>query len=387
LLFERTGFPDMLFLIFLGILFGPVLKLFDPSAVMSLAPYLAALALVFILLDGGMRMNIYQIFSESPRATLLAVLGFSFSLIAVAAFMFYVVNIPFLHSVLFGSIFGGSSSVVVVSLAGKVRMSDKCSTVLTLESAITDILCIVVSLAVIEIIITGQMDYAVVGKMIASRFSIGAVLGVIFGVFWLSILRRIAKTSYPYMLTLAVVLFAYAFSEYLGGSGALCSLLLGVVLGNEKEIYHMLKMERPSNTVVDAGLRRFESEIAFLIRSFFFVYLGLIATISSFQELVIGVLLSLLLLLVRYGAVILTTLRSELKCERPIMWVILTRGLAAAVLATLPLQYVDRDPFFSELAGVYINLAVLIIICTAVICTVGSFLLLRGREKGRKKKG
>ena len=48
LLFERTGFPDMLLLIVLGALLGPVLGLFEPSSIMSLAPYLAALALVFI---------------------------------------------------------------------------------------------------------------------------------------------------------------------------------------------------------------------------------------------------------------------------------------------------------------------------------------------------
>ncbi len=48
LLFERTGFPDMLLLIILGAILGPILGLFEPSSIMSLAPYLAALALVFI---------------------------------------------------------------------------------------------------------------------------------------------------------------------------------------------------------------------------------------------------------------------------------------------------------------------------------------------------
>jgi len=53
-LFERTGLPDMLFLIILGYVVGPWLRLFDPLSVATLAPYLAALALVFILFDGGM---------------------------------------------------------------------------------------------------------------------------------------------------------------------------------------------------------------------------------------------------------------------------------------------------------------------------------------------
>ena len=67
-LFERTGLPDMLFLIILGYVVGPLLRLLD-SSVSTLAPYLAALALVFILFDGGMKMNIRQVLSESQSNT------------------------------------------------------------------------------------------------------------------------------------------------------------------------------------------------------------------------------------------------------------------------------------------------------------------------------
>jgi cell volume regulation protein A len=380
-LFERTGFPDMLWLIVLGMLLGPVTGLVDSSSIMSLAPYLAALALVFILFDGGMVLNIYHVFSESPRAAVLAVAGFAMNVIVTTLFMAYIVipDVPLLYSVLFGTILGGSSSIAVISLASRIRVNEKCSTILSLESAITDILCIVFSLVVIEIILKGaSVNLTAIGQSIASRFSTGIVLGIIFGVIWLSVLKRIAKASYAYMLTLAVVLLAYAFSEFLGGSGPLCSLLFGIMLGNEKEIYRILRMERPSNNVVDVGLKRFESEVAFLLRTFFFVYIGLIVTIGSVTTVIIGVILSLVLLPVRFGAVRLATIRCvELVKERPTMSVILTRGLAAAVLATLPLQYADiikypeAGPIFQTLSPIYINLAVVIILATAIIATIG----------------
>jgi len=373
-IFERTGLPDMLFLITLGYVVGPLLRLID-SSVVALAPYLAALALVFILFDGGMQMNIRQVLSESPRAILLAALGFLFSLLVIALFMTYLVGVPLLYGILFGSIFGGSSSIVVVSLARKIKVSEKCSTILTLESAITDILCIVVSLAVIGIILTGQVDYSLVTRDIATKFLIGAFVGVIVGFGWLILLRGVGKLSFSYMLTLAVALFGYTASEYLGGSGALSSLLFGMVLGNERAIYGAFKRERSGEVAVDAGLRRFESEIAFLIRTFFFVFLGLIAMISDVWFLFLGVILSLLLLLVRFGTVALATLHSELRDERPIMGVVLTRGLAAAVLATLPLQY---GLLYSD---VYINLALIIVISTAVIATIGTFALRTKRDK------
>jgi len=371
LLFQRTRFPDMLLLILLGVAVGPVLGLFSISSMMALAPYLAALALVFILFDGGLQTNIYQAVAESPRATVLALSGFSASMIIVALFMFFVLGVPFLYALLFGSICGGSSSIVVVTLARKVKMSEKCSTVLTLESAITDILCIVVSLTIIEIILTGNVSPETIAKAIMSRFSVGAVVGVLAGVLWLTMLRKANKAPYAYMLTLAVVLLTYSFSEYLGGSGPLSSLLIGIVLGNERDIRQMLRLKRPEDPSVDEGLRRFESEVAFLMRSFFFVYLGLIATFGNVKTIIVGVILSVLLLIVRYGAVLLSTIHSELKQEIPLMWIILTRGLAAAVLATLPMQYAGVDQTFSELSSTYIDIAMIIVICTAIITTIG----------------
>ncbi|MEM2367409.1 MAG: cation:proton antiporter [Candidatus Bathyarchaeia archaeon] len=372
--FERTGFPDMIFLIVLGMLVGPMAKLVDTGFIMPLAPYFAALALVFILFDGGMAMNIYRVFTESPRATVLAVAGFGLSVAATTLFavLLLMPDKPVTYSILLGTILGGSSSIVVISLASKIGISEKCSTILSLESALTDILCIVFSLTIIEVILGSAVEPIAIGQAIASKFSIGVVLGIFFGLLWLSILKRIVKAPYAYILTLAVVLLAYAVSETLGGSGALCCLLFGIVLGNEKEIYRMLRMERPAETVIDAGLKRFESEVAFLLRTFFFVYIGLISTVGDIRIAILGIILSFILLLARFGAVRLATARcSELAEERSIMSVILTRGLAAAVLATLPLQYSEANPTFKELYKIYINVVVLVILVTAVIATIG----------------
>lgn len=380
-LFERTSFPDMLILIVLGIIFGPVTGLVDTASIMNLAPYLAALALVFILFDGGMAMNIYRVFSESPRAAILAVTGFTISAAVATLFMMFFVipGVSPLYSLLFGTIFGGSSSVVVITLASRLKISEKCSTILSLESAITDILCIVFSLAVLEIILMrGAVDLTAIGRSVASRFSTGIVLGVVFGIIWLSVLKRVAKAPYAYILTLAVALLAYAISESLGGSGSLCSLLFGIMLGNEKEIYRVLKMERPASVVVDAGLKRFESEVAFLLRTFFFVYIGLIIEIQNIMTVIFGVALSIIFLLVRFVASYVAAIgSSELRREKSIMSLMVARGLASAVLATLPLQYSDPIKYpevghiFQELSSLYINLAVVIILTTAIITTIG----------------
>ena len=162
-LFNKTGFPDMLILIFIGAIFGPIFGIFDPSSVKTFAPYIAALALSYIIFDGGMGLNIKQVLYNSPKAVLLAILGFIFSLLGVAAFMVYAFNMSWLYGLLFGAIFGGSSSVIVVSLASKIKISENGSTILILESAITDIFSIVIAIAIIDILITGNANVASIG--------------------------------------------------------------------------------------------------------------------------------------------------------------------------------------------------------------------------------
>ena len=374
-LFEKKGIPDMLFLIALGMIVGPVLHIFDTNAIQGFAPFISALALVFILFDGGMGLGIRQVLSHSPRAVLLALLGFLFSVFVVALFMILLFGMPLSYGLLFGSIFGGSSSIVVISLASKIKISERGSTTLILESATTDILCIVVSLAIIGAIMTGHTDFVSIGAGISGKFLIGAGIGVALGILGLFILRRVSYLPFSYMLVLAIALFAYAISETVGGSGALSALLFGLMLGNETAIFKILRRKTTTNLAVDDGLKRFKSEIAFFIRTFFFVFLGIIVTISNVNFIFLGIALSILLLIVRYGAVYLTTLKSELKNERPILTFVLTRGLAAAVLGTLPAQY------GLSYAPLFINFAVVIIMSTAVIATVGVIALSRKKNR------
>jgi cell volume regulation protein A len=375
-LFKKTGLPDMLILIFLGVLFGPILGVFDPTAVKNFAPYIAALALAYILFDGGIGLNIKRVLFNSPKAVLLAVLGFVFSVLGVTVFMVVVFNMPLIYGLLFGSIFGGSSSVAVISLACKVKINEKGGICLILESAITDILCVVISLSLLDVIVTGQANVGTIGLTIAGKFLIGAAIGLLLGFTWLFALRKVALMPFSFMLTLGIVLLGYAASEILGGSGALSALLFGLILGNERDI---LKFFRQNNNdqneklvlSVSKGLKRFEAEIAFLIRTFFFVFLGIIFSITSLTLFFSGVILSLILFVTRFGAVWITTLKSPLKKDREIMTVILTRGLAAAVLATLPAQY---GLGYSNL---FVDIAVVVIVTTAIIATVGSMLIAR----------
>ena len=377
----------MLILIFLGVLFGPILGVFSPTAVTSFAPYIAALALAYILFDGGMGLNIQRVLHNSPRAVLLAGLGFLLTVLSVCAFTVIVLGVPLVYGFLFGTIVGGSSSIVVISLASRIKISQKGSIILILESAITDILCIVISLSLIDVIVTGHADLGGIMLGIAGKFLIGIGIGLALGFAWLFALRKVADMPFSYMLTLGMVLLGYAASEGLGGSGALSALLFGLILGNERELFKVFRINEDKNedekrmVSVSKGLKRFQAEIAFLIRTFFFVFLGIIVSINSIFILVAGITLSFILFVTRFGAVWITTRNSSMKGDQEIMTTVLTRGLAAAVLATLPAQ------FGLPYSDLFVGIAVIVIVATAIMATVGTMII--GHQKlaqGNQKK-
>lgn len=76
--FKRTKIPDILWMIAFGLLIGPVFNLINTTYFVQFMPYLSALALLTILFEAGLNMNIYRVIREVPRGFLIAVLGLPF---------------------------------------------------------------------------------------------------------------------------------------------------------------------------------------------------------------------------------------------------------------------------------------------------------------------
>lgn len=365
-LFKKTGIPDMVFLIGLGALLGPVLKIVPHEKIIGAAPILAALALLIILFDGGLSLDLAEIFSHAPRALLLAVLGFTINVLAVMVFLKMFLGLRFLYGALLGSIVGGSSSIIVVTLAQKAKASNEARVILILESAMTDVLCTVVALALIHVIMVGGQSYYEMTKSVIANFTTGSFIGAIMGIFWLGMLRKIRREPYQYMLTLAVMLLGYVFAENIGGSGAISVLIFGIILGNERGINKLIR--RPETPrLFDKEMRRLEDEMVFLIKSFFFVYLGIIIHIGNLLYAVLGVILSIIFLGARYLVVAASTIKSNLREERGLMTFMFARGLAAAVLATLVSSL--NIPF----SDLFINVAFVVILVSGILCSLGTY--------------
>jgi len=369
-LFRKTGIPDIIVLISLGALVGPVLNLVERSVLISVAPIFAALAITVILFNGGLNLNLYVVLKESPRAIVLAFLGFLLSMIATSVFTYFVLRWDILQGLLLGAIIGGSCSATVIPLMSKVNLSQKASTLLSLESTFTDAICIVFTIAFLQFFTASPIGdgFNIIIRGIVSGFSIGIVIGFISGIVWLKILNSFVDEPYEDILTLCIVLLLFGLSEGLGGNGAITALIFGLILGNGVRISETLYISQP----IEASriMKRFHSEISFIIRTFFFTYMGAILLFYDIRLIIIGIALSFIFLLVRYGAVWLSTIKEPiLGIDRGLMTIMLPRGLAAAVLSQLIIGSGVSN------AGLFQDIILTIIISTVLICTFGIHLI------------
>ena len=226
----------------------------------------------------------------------------------------------------------------------------------------------------IHVITVGGQGYYEMAKDVVANFTTGSFIGAAMGIFWLGMLRRIRKEPYQYMLTLAVMLLGYVTAENIGGSGAMSALIFGVILGNERGIHRLLrKPETPR--LFGKEMRRLEDEMVFLIKSFFFVYLGIIIYIGDILYAIIGVALSVILLGARYLVVALATIKSALGRERDLMAFMFARGLAAAVLSTLVFHL--GIPF----SDLFINVAFVVILVSGILCSLGTYKFTRPLQR------
>ena len=377
-LFSKTGIADAIFLLLFGLLMGSYFKVIDPELLMPLAPVFSQVALLIILMDGGMGINLYDALKSSFRATLLATAGVLLSMIAMAWATFYLLNWDLRYGLLFGALVGNPTPVLVFSVIKRLKLNEHTASVLKLEATMAEILVIVFTLALLNSFLTPQPLPSLIAKDVVSKFSIGGMVGLIVGVLWYFVLERLKGQQFSYMLTLAIALIIFSLVESVGGSGPLSALLFGLVLGNEENIAYMLKHEK-EELHFNETMKVLHSEITFFIRTFFFVFLGAIVIIPSYSIILYGALISLILFAVRIISVKACTIKSPLKEDEGIMWWMVPRGLAPAVLSILVLSFADQFPekISKQNALIISELVFIVIIATIVICTVGTYIYSR----------
>ncbi|MFB1007313.1 MAG: cation:proton antiporter [Nitrosopumilus sp.] len=359
--FKKTGIPDVAFLMILGVIIGPVLGIIQAEAVIQVVPYFAALALIIIMFDGGLNLDIKHIVKTAHYSFTLAIIGFILSVIIISLATHYVLEWTWLESILLASIVGGSSSAIVFGLVRNIRISEETKSILSFESAVTDILATIIAFILFEAVLAGHFDLQTLQETIGKAVVVGLVLGFGVGIPWMYISTKFGNAQHAYMLTLAILFVLFFLANSFGESGALTALVFGLMIGNKKHLSKILRFKVPKIERDDPT----HNQLTFLVRSFFFVFVGLMATFGQIEYVIFGVVVTIAVYVGRMSLVKAVLRKGFSKLDKSVTKSMIPRGLAAAVLATYPITMGLPN------AELYPQMIFFIILSSVIITTIG----------------
>ena len=389
-IFTKYRIPDVLILVALGIVIGPGVlgekfNLVSADSLTGVEEYrdlLLSAALVLILFDGGLSLDLRSVISSMRLATSITVLTLLSEIILVALMFHFLLGVDMLLAVVFGTIVGGTSEAVVIPIANKMRIKKETKAMLVMESVITDVLVIVIAITLMSLMVIGDFSGATVARELAVKFLVGGAVGFVAGIAWLFVLQRLQNQPLSYMITVAALFLVAGAVELppINSSAAMAALTFGMSIGNKGYVRRWLS-SRELTLSSSEHIHEFHVEITFFVRTFFYVYLGLLVSASVFtlEHLLIGIAVIVIIVLVRRATSLVAYKVGDLdRTDADALFSMMPRGLAAAVLATLPATMLGGNPpafggWQDQYTSLILNVALIVIVGTTALGTILSF--------------
>lgn len=340
--FERSKVPDVLMLILFGIIVGPVTGIMTVERIGAAGHLFTQFALIIILFQGGLDIELGNLMRSARQSVIMSTAFFAVSAGAIWAVMRFGFDYSPMAAAVTGFICGGTSSAVVIPFLRMIRASKKAGAMLVIESALTDVLCIVFTIGVLQSITSGEFKIGRIVYTLVTSLVIAAAIGLLSGIFWLKVINWVRQFKNTQFATCFFMFGIYGLAELGGFSGAIAALAFGIVIGNARMVSHRLSRiyndSYPVGVISDAEKNLYE-ELAFLVKTFFFIYLGLSIPFESSGIVAVALSIVIVLFIMRPACALLLTGGQMTPHDKSLTAVMLPKGLAAAVLAGLPGQY------------------------------------------------
>lgn len=335
--FEKTKIPDLLLLMVIGYLLGPMAGFLSADDFGKAGTIISTVALVVILYEGGLHLTASQLKESFLASFVLSILSF-FSISLLTAFVVMLIGgQTFAVGILCGLGVGSTSSAIVIPMVKNLSIREKTKTILSLESAFTDVLAIVLFLVAVASISKGYVSAKEILIGVGPDTLQAILLGIASGLIWAGFKKWLKPVFKMAFAGEAWALLTYGMIELAGFNGAIGALALGFTLAN-LELLPEWAQEYLSPVPVSYRDLSLLTELIFLLRTFFFIYLGVLVKFSDPLIVFIALLISLLIFITRYFIIRFLLKDSEKKLDPMIATAMGPRGLACAVVATIPLQ-------------------------------------------------
>ncbi len=376
LFYARTKVPDIVWLLGFGMLLGPVLHVFDAEQFIGILPTMLLVTVSLFSFDSGIKVDLQLIKESLGKSLALAVA--SFTAITLAAGLALRILMPssfdLLRGLTLGAMIGGSGGVALSAMLGSLgrllKNIDGASALLTMESTIVDPIRVVAVVSLIRMAMLPQVSLREGARDLLFTFVASAFMGLAVGLAWGEALNRLRGRPLNYMMTMATLFPAYITAEYWAGAGGgpVAVLVFGMVLMNYGYVTKSLGWKRSSR--IDRGkMREYHDEVTFLVKSLFFVHLGLIVSITPGYALA-GLVLLAIALTVRHGVV--SALGRFLGFTRPeavLSRSVFIQGAGVLILSQMPYAF-DPDRVVFQNPDIFPSICLPVVLGTILFSSV-----------------
>jgi NhaP-type Na+/H+ and K+/H+ antiporter len=124
-----------------------------------------------------MDMDLDKLLKEFGTASLLVAISFFLTVQAIGAYLYHVNSWDLKLSLLLGTILGCTSAAIVIPVVSRLNIREEVKTIVFVESALSDVLAIVMTISIIELVSFGSVGINAPFKAVASSFSTAIVMG------------------------------------------------------------------------------------------------------------------------------------------------------------------------------------------------------------------
>ncbi len=280
--FDRFRVPDYFIIMAIGLVLGsglvPLNGLDPRASLASIAPLLTSVALAFILFEGGLVVHVRGMGRVWSVATAHTAAAMALSISGVWFVGVRILGLASTTSLLMALAFCGPSATIVLSFLPRTGVEDRTRFTLTVEGVLGNIVAAV--LVILLIRLPGDTTGLDAWIPFLMNLGLAALVAYVVGRGWAKAVARPEPRSFAFMTSVALAVFLYAIGEgFLGGNGGLAAFVFGIVLGHHRVLAPPDPKARGAR-----GLQEFHRELVFLLRTFFFLYLGLRVNLEEISQ-------------------------------------------------------------------------------------------------------
>jgi len=341
LLFDKTGIPESIFMIVLGLFLGPVSGLIELADIRGIITHVFTLSIVIILVESGLTTDIQEALENMRTSTIFTVIVLITTSLLCGGFLNLVLGWSLHSSLILGIICSGTSTLPILYFTSRMRLNPAVTQMLVFESIINDVTIITaVSILIQAVNLRLSASATVIG--IFRYLFVAVFLGGIFSSIWTLVLVRIQKElALKYLTTLAIAIILHAFTESRGGSGVIAVMIFAVTIGNLPKFFRTRLSIRRNVLRFFTDIEIMQDEVTFLVKNTFFFILGLMFNLEAVNGSILLVALALtgLMIISRWTSYKIIGFFDKRYVENTLtVSLMVSRGLTAGLTAFMPLE-------------------------------------------------